>query len=104
MTKKLKELSIVQTKTTSQEELEDELRKEGYSFYVWSDNPGAYYSPHSHVYDECICAISGKMTFIIDNKEYELEPGKKLYLPAFTIHESKNKQNETVIYLIGERK
>ena len=104
MRKSLKELSIVQTKAASQKELEAELIKEGYSFYVWSDSPGAYYSPHHHEYDECICVISGKMVFIVDSKEYELEPGKKLYLPAFTTHESKNKQKEKVTYLIGESK
>ena len=96
------ELKIVSTVGKVKKELENELKEEGYNFYEWSDPPGAYYSPHHHEYDECICVISGKMTFIVNNKEYELECGKKLYLPAFTVHESKNKQKEKVTYLIGE--
>ena len=99
---KLKELKITSTKGNTKPELENELKEEGFSSYEWSDSPGAYYSSHCHEYDECICVISGQMTFIVNNKEYELMPGKKLYLPAFTVHESKNKGKEKVTYLIGE--
>ncbi|MBI3591400.1 MAG: cupin domain-containing protein [Candidatus Melainabacteria bacterium] len=98
----LKELRIVPTKGKTKQDLERELIEEGFSCYSWSDSPGAYYPPHNHAHDECICVISGKMSFIIDNKEYELESGKKLYLPAGTVHESKNKFSEKVVYLIGE--
>ena len=99
---KLKELKIVPTKGQTKEELQNELKQEGFNFYEWSDSPGAYYPPHHHEYDECICVVNGQMTFIVDKKEHELSPGKKLYLPAFTVHESKNKGTEKVTYLIGE--
>ncbi len=99
---KLKELKIVPARGKTKEELQNELKEEDFSFYEWSDSPGAYYSPHHHEYDECICVVSGKMTFTVDKKEYELEYGKKLYLPAYTVHESKNKGKEKVTYLIGE--
>lgn len=101
---KIKELQIVSASGKTKKELETELKKEGFNSYEWSDSPGTYYPPHHHEYDECICVINGKMTFIVDKKEYELEPGKKLYLPAFTVHESKNKREEKVTYLIGEMK
>lgn len=97
-------LKIVPAKGKTKEELQNELKEEGFNFYEWSDSSGAYYPPHHHEYDECICVISGQITFIVDKKEYELSSGKKLYLPAFTTHESKNKQKEKVIYLIGEMK
>lgn len=100
--KPIQELKIVKTKSKTREELESELHKEGFSSYVWSDSPGAYYSPHSHNHDECICVIKGQISFYINNKEYELSPGQKLYLPAHTIHEARNKKNESVTYLIGE--
>ena len=102
MKSKLKQVSIMQTSSKTKEELEKELQEEGFSNYEWADMPGAYYSPHSHEYDECISVISGKMTFYINEEEYELSLGKKLYLPAGTVHESKNKSNERVTYLIGE--
>ena len=101
--KKNKELRIIQSSGKTKGELESELKKEGYSCYVWSDSPGAYYSPHSHAHDECICVISGEMLFFVDNKEYKLNPGQKLYLPSGTVHEASNKASERVTYLVGEK-
>ena len=99
----MKELAIIRTNLGTREQIETELNNEGYRCYEWSDPPGAYYSPHSHQHDECICVIIGKMSFIISGKEYELIPGEKLYLPAGTIHESRNKGEQRVKYLIGEK-
>ena len=100
--KGLKGLKVVQTKEITREGLQKELKQEGFNSYEWSDSPGAYYPCHSHEYNECICVISGKMSFFVEGNEYELAAGKKLYLPAHTIHEAKNKGNEKVTYLIGE--
>ena len=96
-------LKITKAKGKSKSEYIKELELEGYSTYDWTDNPGAYYSPHSHEHDECICVVNGKTTFIVNKKEYTLNEGEKLYLPAHTIHESKNKFDEKVTYLIGEK-
>ena len=97
-------LKITKAKGKSKSEYIKELENEGYSTYTWSDSPGAYYSSHSHEHDECICVVNGKTIFIVNNKEYIISKGEKLYLPAHTIHESNNKFNETVTYLIGEKK
>ncbi len=102
--KPLKELIILPTSAKTQKELEKELKDEGYDFYSWSDMPDAYYPPHNHSHDECICVIDGKMCFYVAGNEYELEFGKKLYLPKGTIHESRNKTKDKVTYLIGEMK
>ena len=96
-------LKILKAKGKTKQEYFEELTMEGYSIYEWSDQPGAYYSSHSHRHDECICIVKGKTTFIVDNKEYVLTTGEKLYLSKNTVHESKNKFNETVTYLIGEK-
>ncbi len=99
-----KQIKVTSVKGKTKKELEKELLEEGYCSYEWTDSPGAYYSPHHHDYDECICIINGTMTFIVDKNEYAISFGEKLYLPAFTIHESKNKEKEEVVYLVGEKK
>ncbi len=104
MKKSYKELTVTEAPVKTKNELAAELKSEGYSFYEWSDPPGAYYAPHSHEYDECICVIDGKMTFYVDGAEYELGFGKKLYLPKGTMHESRNKSDKKVTYFIGELK
>lgn len=96
-------IKTVKSKGKTKEDYIQELREEGYTTYEWSDSPGAYYPPHSHEHDECICIVKGKTTFVINNREYILSEGEKLYLPKNTIHESKNKFKESVTYLIGER-
>ena len=101
--KVLKKLEIVSSKVKSKQELENELKNEGFSFYEWSDSPGAHYPPHFHKHDECICVVEGKISFYINKNEYELKAGQKLYLPALTMHEAKNKSDKKVTYLIGER-
>lgn len=83
--------------------MEKELKEEGYDSYSWSDRAGAYYPPHSHMHDECICVVEGEMSFYINNKEYKLKTGEKLYLPAGTIHEARNKSDKEVFYLVGEK-
>ena len=98
----LKELKVVEAKGKTKQELVNELQEEGFNAYEWSDASGAYYPPHSHEHDECICVVSGKMSFYINGKEYELSSGKKLYLPKATLHEAKNRWKDTVTYLIGE--
>ena len=98
----LKELTIAETNASSVKELELELKDEGFSSYKWTDSPGAYYPPHNHEHDECISVLSGKISFFVKGKEYELQFGKKLYLPAGTVHEAKNKSDQNVTYLIGE--
>ncbi|GEM_PF-719918 len=102
--KSLTELVVLPAEVKSQRELENELRNEGFDYYIWSDMPGAYYPPHSHEYDECICVVDGKMCFYVCGIEYELGFGKKLYLPKGTVHESRNKTKTKVTYLIGEIK
>ena len=95
-------LKILKAKGTSKNDLISELKEEGYQSFEWSDSPGSHYPPHSHEYDECICMIDGKISFYIDNQEYKLASGEKLYLPAGTIHEARNKSNEKASYLVGE--
>lgn len=102
MGKRLKETKVIDAKGKTKEELIYELTSEGYNYFPWSDSPGAYYPPHSHEHDECICVISGNILFYVNGKEYELTPGKKLYLPAHTIHEARNNSNQNVTYLVGE--
>lgn len=104
MAKLYKKLTITETKAKSKNELESELKSEGYSFYEWSDLPGAYYPSHSHDYNECICVIDGEMTFCVNGAEYELGFGKKMYLPKGTLHETRNKSNKKVTYFVGELK
>ncbi|MBI1858280.1 MAG: hypothetical protein HYR97_04115 [Candidatus Melainabacteria bacterium] len=55
-------LKVTQSKGKTKQEYIEELENEGYSTFEWSDPPDAYYPPHTHNHDECICIVTGKTT------------------------------------------
>ncbi len=76
------------------------LHSEGYSTFSWQDAPGSYYSPHSHPHLEYIVVHAGSITFKIGGRDYALEEGDALVLPANTTHEAINEGDTTVRYFI----
>lgn len=80
--------------------VEKRLQSEGYSTFSWQDAPGSYYSPHSHPHLEYIVVHSGCITFKIDGRNYLLEAGDALVLPANTTHEAINDGIATACYFI----
>ena len=73
---------------TSHEPTEAELRGSlaGLDVFRWSDEPDAFYAPHTHDRDETICLVAGEITFTVDDRDYTLRPGDRLLLPAGTVH------------------
>lgn len=84
-------------------DLEAQLRRQGYSLFSWEDRPGAYYSPHSHEHDEFIVVLSGSIKFTIAGRDYLLEPGDMLTLPAETVHSAVNDEHSSCRYYICTR-
>jgi mannose-6-phosphate isomerase-like protein (cupin superfamily) len=80
--------------------LKHQLEQEGRSVFPWQDRSGAYYSPHQHSHDEFIVVYEGRIVFLIAGERYEIEPGDQLNLPANTVHEAINEDEQTVRYFI----
>lgn len=84
-------------------ELKRFLASEGFDVMEWQDAPASSYAPHSHPHDEYIVGLLGCMTFSIDRRDYRLEPGDALELPAFTEHAAVNQGKTAASYLICTR-
>jgi quercetin dioxygenase-like cupin family protein len=84
-------------------ELRARLAADGFEAHLWSDEPRAYYAPHTHERDERLWMLSGEMTFEVAGQSYCLGPGDRLELPAGTRHAARAGSGGAT-YLIGERR
>jgi quercetin dioxygenase-like cupin family protein len=83
--------------------LRKRLEADGYSVYVWTDDSGATYSPHSHADDQSHCIVRGSLAITVEGQEYVLRAGDRDWLPAETIHEARVVGRDPVTYLIGSK-
>mmetsp|Transcript_28758 Transcript_28758/g.40070 ORF Transcript_28758/g.40070 Transcript_28758/m.40070 type:complete len:166 (-) Transcript_28758:262-759(-) len=83
-------------------QIAEQLSKEGFRAFSWSDGPKAYYAPHQHNCEESLWVLSGEMTFTIENKEYKMTKGDRLKLPQGVVH-SALAGPDGVTYYIGQR-
>jgi quercetin dioxygenase-like cupin family protein len=83
--------------------LRQELEREGYSVFQWSDAPGTKYGPHAHGEDQSHWIISGELELRVGRETYTLRPGDRDFLPADTIHSAFVPGGEPVTYLIGAK-
>jgi quercetin dioxygenase-like cupin family protein len=88
----------------SEQEAEAKLHQEGYESFIWNDVPGSTYPRHQHSYDECLWVLKGQITFTIDDQDYPLKPGDRLYLPARLPHTAKVSAQAGVTYLVGQKR
>jgi quercetin dioxygenase-like cupin family protein len=88
----------------SEQEAEARLHQEGYESFRWHDVPGASYPKHRHTHDECLWILQGEITFTVDDREYRLKAGDRLYLPSLTPHTARVPSTTGVTYLVGQRR
>jgi len=84
-------------------EIRATLEKQGFAVFPWQDRSGAVYDAHSHPHDEYIVVASGQIVFTIGAREYLLEAGDVLVLPAGTVHSAVNRGRQSVHYFICTR-
>ena len=88
----------------TEQEAEAKLHHEGYECFRWHDVPGAEYPRHRHEYDECLWILKGSITFAVEETEYTLNAGDRFYLPALVHHTAIVPHDQSVTYLVGQRK
>ena len=68
--------------------LREQLKREGLSYYRWSNGPSYEYAAHQHNYHKVIVVERGSITFHVEDpdRSIELSAGDRLELPAGTTH------------------
>jgi len=84
--------------------MRDLLRKDGYSnIHTSSDAPGAHYPDHQHEYIEVRWVVEGEVTFGVDGRDYTLQPGDRLDMPANTVHNARIHPEKGATYLCASK-
>jgi mannose-6-phosphate isomerase-like protein (cupin superfamily) len=85
------------------QELRQQMAREGYSVYEWTDRPGAVYPPHAHSTDQSHWIISGTLELEVEGVGIvRLSAGDRDFMPAGTVHSARVVGAEPLTYLIGE--
>ena len=83
--------------------LRHRLVGEGFNVYQWCDHAGSVYAMHKHDTDQSHWIISGTLEISTGGRTYTLGPGDRDLMPAGTYHSARVVDDESVVYLIGEK-
>ncbi|WP_050069651.1 dimethylsulfonioproprionate lyase family protein [Anaerosalibacter massiliensis] len=61
--------------------------------------PGEELPPHSHFNEEAYFILSGEGYMTVDDEEIELKKNLSVYMPAESVHYTKNTGNEPLIFI-----
>jgi quercetin dioxygenase-like cupin family protein len=88
---------------TDRKEAERKLSEMGYgNFYLWRDEPNAFYDWHTHPYDEVRYVLEGEITIETESGKYRLSAGDLMFVPAGTRHRAFVGE-EGVLYLCASK-
>ncbi|WOB43369.1 cupin domain-containing protein [Thermoleptolyngbya oregonensis NK1-22] len=61
--------------------------------------PNGFVPPHTHKEEESYYVLEGSMIMYLDSKEFRIEPGDFVHVPAGTTHGYKNNSAQSVKFL-----
>ena len=99
---RLERIAWTEAEPPSEAAVRATLLAEGFEALLWQDSPHAYYAPHAHEDDECLCVLAGEISFEVGGSRLRLGPGDRLRLPAGTLHAA-TAGPAGASYLIGRR-
>ena len=62
----------------------------GYSFGIWSDNPGQVWENFIHATDELFLVVDGHVELELPGQKWCPAPGEEVQIPANTKHSVRN--------------
>ena len=79
------------------------LEAEGYSVSRYTYPPGTYFSEHTHAVDKKDTVLRGRLKIGAEGREFVLEPGDMIEIPAGTVHTAEVVGQEAVVSLDATR-
>lgn len=87
----------------SEKRLMSILETEGYEVSAYTYRPGTVFPPHEHGQDKCDAVVQGAFRLTVGGVTYDLGPGDRLYVPAWTRHAAEVVGSASVLSLDGTR-
>jgi len=79
------------------------LEAEGYAVSCYHYPPGASFPEHTHAIDKKDTVLRGRLKIGAEGREFVLEAGDMIEIPAGTLHTAEVVGNETVVSLDATR-
>ena len=73
-------------KETQREDVFKSIKQEGFNPILIEDKPNFIYEIHQHPEAKLIVCLEGSMRVKVKDKEFDFEPGDKLFIPGNTPH------------------
>ena len=74
---------------------------QGYSCDLWIDPPGQQWEDFLHDVDEVVLVVEGEMEFEIEGELYHPGVGEEVFIPAGTVHSTRNLGKTVARWLYG---
>ncbi len=88
-----------ETAVLSDPAMREWLEEQGYAVARYVYPPGTYFPDHTHGIDKKDGVLKGKLRIKAAGKDYVLEAGDVLEIPAGTVHDAEVIGNESVVSL-----
>ncbi len=85
------------------EKVRADWAERGFSCDLWVDPPGRHWENFVHETDEVVIVMAGMMEFEVAGKIHHPEIGEEVFIPARTVHASRNRGNTIARWLYGYR-
>jgi len=85
------------------EKIAAEWAERGFTCELWVDPPGKHWENFVHEVDELVMVIEGTMEFEMGGTKYQPAIGEELFIPARSVHASRNIGNSMAHWLFGYR-
>lgn len=70
----------------NEEEIEKQIRQEGFEPMKFHDRPGFIYTPHQHPETKLLAFLDGNMEVKVGEENFSCRTGDKLLIPGNTPH------------------
>ncbi len=82
-------------------EVAKEWRELGYSCDLFVDPPGQQWNNFKHGCDELVVVVTGRLTMIIENDQWDMSPGDQIFIPRGALHSVHNTHTGSSHWLYG---
>ena len=74
---------------------------QGFSCDLWVDPPGQQWEDFLHEVDDVVLVVEGEMEFEIEGAVFRPEVGEEVFIPAGTLHSTRNLGKTIARWLYG---
>ena len=72
------------------QKIQEDWKKRGFSFGVWTDPPGQVWKDYEHDADELFLVVEGDVELEMKGRKLRPKPGEEILIPKGVLHSVRN--------------